>query len=440
MIRIKNYKYLFTLAVILLGLLFYNNYYNNSVIKSGNDIKIFIATDIHYISKNLTEDSKEYNFFATPKDGKQLLYIDEIMDSFAEDIKIDKPDFIVVSGDLTNNGEKESHLELANKFSNIQKAGTKVFVIPGNHDIKNIWARGFKDGKQFPVESIEQKDFSDIYRDFGYKEAISIDENSLSYLAAPSEDIWLLMIDSNLYFEGEGMPTNRGVISPETMKWIRTCSEMAKNKNAQIITVMHHNLLKHNERKYDGNTLENNEEAIALFKELGLNIVLSGHIHIQNIAIDDINQINEIVTSSLSVYPQQYGVINYSKTNGYNYSTSKVKVEEWSKKQNSEDLNLLNFKDYSKATFYDRPYSRAYYSLEETGGYTEDEMHKISEVVGKLNLAYFEGNVFQIKDEIKNSPTYKLILETNCDYVYDFVYSMMMSGERDNSRIHIPIK
>ena len=438
----KKIKYLLGIAILLvIGISIYNTF-SNKAIKSGSDIKLFVATDIHYMAKSLTEDSPEYREFATPRDGKQLLYIDEIMDAFTEDIKNEKPDFFIISGDLTNNGEKESHMELVEKLNHIEKMGVKVFVIPGNHDIKNMWARGFKDGKQFPVESIGQKEFKEIYDNFGYKEAISKDETGLSYMVAPSEDLWLLMIDSNLYFDGEGMPTNRGTISPKTMEWIRTCSNLAKEKDAKIITIMHHNLLKHSERMSDGNTLDNSGQAIALFNELDLNIVLSGHIHIQDIVTNEAenNEITEIVTSALAVYPQQYGVIDYSKTSGFNYKTAKVKVDNWAQGQKLEDDNLLNFQEYSKSIFYNRPYSRAYASLIEDGGYEENEMDLMSQMVADLNLAYFEGNVFNIKDEMKASPTYKLILDTTSDYVYDFVYSMMMSGNKDNSSIHIPTK
>lgn len=438
----KKNKYILGILIsLVLGLSIYNKFMDKAII-SGSDIKLFVTTDIHYMAKSLTEDSPEYKEFATPRDGKQLLYIDEIMEAFKFDIKNEKPDFLVISGDLTNNGEKASHMELADKLHEIEKMGVKVFVTPGNHDIKNMWARGFKDGKQFPVESIEQNDFREIYQDFGYKEAISMDETGLSYMVAPSEDLWLLMIDSNLYFDGEGMPTNRGIISPRTMEWIGTCSHLAKEKGAQIITIMHHNLLKHSERMTDGNTLENSGEAISLFSELDLNIVLSGHIHIQNIATNEIenNLITEIVTSSLAVYPQQYGVIDYSKTNGFNYKTAKVKVDNWAQEQKLQDNNLLNFEEYSKDIFYNRPYSRAYAALIEDGGYEESEMDQMSKLVARLNLAYFEGNVFNIKEEMKASPTYKLILDTSSDYVYDFVYSMMMSGNKDNSSIHIPIK
>ncbi len=438
----KKIKYLSILLVLFIVSLLTYKQSSDKIIKSGNDIKIFVATDIHYMAKSLTEDSLEYKEFATPRDGKQLLYIDEIMDAFTEDIIDGKPDVLVISGDLTNNGEKESHLDLADKLSIIEKSGVKVFVTPGNHDTKNMWARGFKEGKQVQVESIDQNDFQEIYKDFGYSEAISKDETSLSYMVSPSEDLWLLMIDSNLYFDGEGMPTNRGTITRATMEWIKNCSDLAKEKNAQIITVMHHNLLKHSERMSAGNTLENSEVAIAIFRELDLDIVLSGHIHIQNIAIDENgeNSITEIVTSSLAVYPQQYGIIDFSNNNGFNYKTASVKVDEWSKAHMLEDDNLLNFKEYSKSTFFDRPYNRAYYSLKEIDVYDDEEIEKMSELVGNLNLAYFEGNVYNIRDDIKASPIYQLILDTDSDYVYDFVYSMIMSGNKDNSSIHIPKK
>lgn len=431
---------LFVFIIITIISLYLINNFTPKRIKSGNSLKFFVTTDIHYLANSLTDDSDEFKKFAIPKDGKQLLYIEEVMDAFIDDIKSEKPDFLVISGDLTNNGEKESHLELANKLASIEKMGVKVFVTPGNHDTKNMWARGFVNGKQIPVESVNQDEFKEIYKNYGYKEAILNDNTSLSYMAAPSEDLWLLMLDSNLYFDGDGMPTNSGFITQDTMEWIRECSKLAKEKNAEIITVMHHNILKHNEKMSKGNTLDNSSDLVLLYEELGLNLVLSGHIHIQNIAVDENAEITEIVTSALSVYPQQYGTINYSKSKGIDYGTNKINVERWAKNQGLKDENLINFSFYSKSTFFERPYKSSYVNLEEIGEYSEEQIHEMSQILGTLNLAYFEGNTFNIRDEIKALPAYKLILETKSDYVYDFVYSMIFSSERDNTNIHIPIK
>ena len=78
----RKIKYIFAFTILLvLGLLIYNNYSEEGII-SGSDIKMLVATDIHYLATSLTEDSPEYKIFATPKDGRQLLYIDEILDAF----------------------------------------------------------------------------------------------------------------------------------------------------------------------------------------------------------------------------------------------------------------------------------------------------------------------------------------------------------------------
>jgi 3',5'-cyclic AMP phosphodiesterase CpdA len=88
-------------------------------IKSGKNLTLYVATDIHYLAKSLTDNGKAFNEFMNSGDGKQLNYIDQILGAFAKEIKEKKPDFLIVSGDLTTNGEKQSHLELANIFKNI---------------------------------------------------------------------------------------------------------------------------------------------------------------------------------------------------------------------------------------------------------------------------------------------------------------------------------
>ena len=159
-----------------------------------------------------------------------LYYSDDIINAFGADVQEDKPDILIISGDLTTNGEKQSHLTLADKLKNIEKtSGTKVYVIPGNHDIENPWARGFKGDERYKIDTISASDFSKIYKDFGYGEAISRDKDSLSYLAAPSDDVWLLMLDTCEYRLNKkaGIPVTNGEIKDTTLKWIKKCSKMA---------------------------------------------------------------------------------------------------------------------------------------------------------------------------------------------------------------------
>lgn len=53
------------------------------------------------------------------------------------------------------------------------------------------------------------------------------------------------MLDTNMYEQDVSYPITNGQISKETLEWIKECSNVAKENNAKIITVMHHNLYKH---------------------------------------------------------------------------------------------------------------------------------------------------------------------------------------------------
>ena len=77
-------------------------------IPSGEDIKIFIATDPHYMSKKLFDDGKAFNTFLNTGDGKLINYSEEIFDAFTYDIESHQPNILIIPGDLTCNGEKKS--------------------------------------------------------------------------------------------------------------------------------------------------------------------------------------------------------------------------------------------------------------------------------------------------------------------------------------------
>ena len=80
------------------------------------EITVYHATDMHYLSQQLTENSPAFVEMIQNGDGKMVHCIDYIMDAFVADTVKNKPDYVLVSGDLTFNGEKLSHIDLAEKF------------------------------------------------------------------------------------------------------------------------------------------------------------------------------------------------------------------------------------------------------------------------------------------------------------------------------------
>jgi len=416
----------------------------NYKIKSGREITFFIASDPHHLSKKTYNEGKAFDWFLNSGDGKLLHYTDDILDAFTMEIENGKPDILIISGDLTCNGEKESHLEMAEKLKTIEKLGVQVFVVPGNHDIENPWARNYFGDDMIKIDSITKEEFEKIYEPFGYKDAISRDKYSLSYLATPSEDVWLLMLDSAKYKRNRvrNAPEMGGAISSKTLEWIKECANFAKENNAKIIAVMHHSLLDHNEVINEYYTIENNQEVVDVFLSSGIEIALTGHIHLQDIKShkEDDKVIYDIATSCLTAYPNQYGILKYIPERGFSYITSRVDVYAWVWENDIKDKNLNNFQKYSKDFFWRRSYDKYYDKLLEISKFSDEEMEAISKTVADLNLKYFSGFRNIHMHDILNTEEFKILLNSAPPSIKDYVMSMFDDQKTDNNKIFIPQK
>ncbi|MBF2378606.1 metallophosphoesterase [Listeria welshimeri] len=369
-------------------------------IEKDQDLSIIETTDVHYFAPSLTDNGAAFKQYVAAGDGKQLAYSDEITDAFLEDVEAKKTDVLIISGDLTNNGEKTSHEELAKKLAQVEKAGTQVFVVPGNHDINNPWARKFEKDKQLPTDTITPTDFSKIYGDFGYKEAISSDDFSLSYLAAPSSKVWLLMLDTAIYKTNmqQGTPTTEGGLTTGTLDWVKECSALAEKNGAKLIPVMHHNLTNHSDVIQRGFTINYNQQVIDTLTAGNMEFSLSGHIHTQNIRTaksTDGKEITDIVTNALSVYPHKYGNITYSaKNKNFTYQSQKLDIESWAKEHGKTDKKLLNFDQFDYDTFYNSGYDKAIMDLMTSDAYktySQSDKEKMADTMGLNNMYFFAG-------------------------------------------------
>ncbi|CRH21627.1 Calcineurin-like phosphoesterase family protein (fragment) [Carnobacterium maltaromaticum] len=302
----------------------------NQVVEPG--FKLWVITDIHYISPSLYDDGEKFKFIIQTSAGKDIIYQEETLEALVYKAQREKPNVLVVSGDLTLNGEKQSAIELAIYFAEIEKTGTNVYVIPGNHDISDGWAKKYRAEKAEATDQILPKDFSRIFQDFGYNEAISVDSNSLSYLVAPRENLWIAMIDTNKYsWQGSTRgPITSGSLRDETYQWLQECFTLAAEKGAKVIPVIHHNLLDHNQLVNQGFTLDNAEEMQKLLSQEKVSFTLSGHIHAQDIASKQLNgePIYDIVTGSFAMLSNPIGELTFE--NGQmEYQLISTDVDNW---------------------------------------------------------------------------------------------------------------
>ena len=163
------------------------------------ETNLMIASDIHYMSPSLTDYGKAYQTMADNGDGKVIQYMPQIWEAFASKVKEARPDALILSGDLTLDGEKVNHQEFAGRLRELEAAGVPVLVIPGNHDINNHNASAYFGDERTYVESVSPEEFKEIYGEFGYAEAASQAPDSLSYLYILNDTTWVMMLDTCIY-------------------------------------------------------------------------------------------------------------------------------------------------------------------------------------------------------------------------------------------------
>lgn len=277
-------------------------------------LKIAVISDIHYLSQNLVTNGPAIQNFETST-GRIVEDLHQVLSQVLSELVTEQPDILLIAGDITNHGERDSHIDITAKLQPLLENGTRVFVIPGNHDINVPNAKAYHGDKPTPTSSISAKEFEDIYANFGYAKAIKTDTASLSYLAEVNDKVWLLGIDSNKYQKNTTTTISSGRILPETMDWILDILDEAKSKNILVLGLMHHGLVEH--MPYQATfmpdyLIDNWETNAEILANKGLKVIFTGHFHSNDITLlttSKGNKIYDIETGSLAGYPFPYRII-----------------------------------------------------------------------------------------------------------------------------------
>lgn len=305
--------------------------------------KLMIASDLHYMSRNTHDDGIAFNYMLSQDDGKLSQYSDVVVDELLREAAEMHPSALVLCGDNTLNGEYINHVELAEKLHALQEKGVQVLIIPGNHDIQNENAATYFEADREKAEYLHSaQEFLEIFHEFGYDQAVSRDEASLSYVYALDETHWMMMLDSCQY---EDYNHVNGRIRPETLQWMEQWLETAKERQIAVVPVAHHNLLSESRLYTTECTLENHQEVTELLEKYELPLYISGHLHAQRIkkhksapgVLPDEYGITEIVMSPFSIPPCQYGVLAWDEQDNMTFETRKVQV---SAEQEAEEAAL----------------------------------------------------------------------------------------------------
>ena len=279
--------------------------------------RIVIISDVHLLSPELITPGSAIDR-ADAGETKMMAMSDDIMTAITDSIIKMEPTVVLLTGDLTNNGERMSHERMAQHLVRMKQQGIQPLVIPGNHDCNNPYARSFDGDRTVPTATVTREEFVQIYKDFGYGKTSVRDTASLSYCCEPFKGTVIIGIDSNmdeqntLTCRGDSVDTyhNGGRIKPETLQWVIDRASEARKQGKLVIAMMHHHLVPHfdqEERLLANYIIKRHDETARQLLESGIHTIFTGHLHVTDAATaynsEGTDSIVEIATGSAICYP-----------------------------------------------------------------------------------------------------------------------------------------
>lgn len=323
---------------------------------SKGSVKISLMSDVHVLPSELIADNPAYTR-AMHADRKLFTQSQGIFDEAIRLAEDNDSEIIMIPGDLTKDGEEQSHAYVSKKLEAWKSAreaqGKKAayFVIPGNHDINNYDGYDFttynKDTDTAELAGLTTHTmFNSMYKSLyeeselyinsdEYKEYMSKYPNvkeghgSSSYakhidLAGSIEGksgLTVIGIDTSINTEdvtpdGRASHITAGTMGENLYQWAKKQVIEAKKRNDVVFLLSHHGYIPHfvkepellkeyllnewDEKWYDG------KRPAEAFADLGVSYVFTGHMHAQDIAkivSRDGNTIYDIETGSTVTYP-----------------------------------------------------------------------------------------------------------------------------------------
>jgi len=300
--------------VFLMGIL---NFVNPLFAQVGiQNIKLCVISDVHYFDTSLlVNDGTAFEEYLK-SDRKLLRESYAITESLMDSLVSEQPDIVLVSGDITKDGELVCHQKMAEYFGVLESSGAHVFVCPGNHDINNPMAVAFDGNNTYPVPAITPEDFKNLYSAYGFSDAIAVDTASLTYVAEPIEGLQILAMDVCRYDSNyiNNYPQTSGGFKPQVLQWVKDRIMDANGQGKIIIGMMHHNFAEHftNQKMIFTEYVQDDWESVSSqLTALGMKIVFTGHFHAQDMVSKMTGSgkpVLDVETGSVVTWPSPYRI------------------------------------------------------------------------------------------------------------------------------------
>ena len=263
------------------------------------------------------------------KDRKMLRESAEILETLVTDILDIRPHLVLVTGDLTKDGERVSHQLVVKQLQRLVDAGIQVLVVPGNHDINNPDARIYDGETASPTDTITRSEFAELYKEMGYDGQSRRDPDTLSYCRDVTDNLTILAVDACMdrlnTFVSRGDARDHcktsGSLEPSSQQWLVEQAAAATAAGKRVIAMMHHHLVPHFHMEDTLAAPYMVDDAGQLCQRLvqaGVHVIFTGHLHISDISQTNLRdgQMVEVATAAAVGYPCQWRLATCNTSTG----------------------------------------------------------------------------------------------------------------------------
>lgn len=301
-------------------------------------MRFAVLSDIHYISDKVLYDGGS----CSPRSLLRREIGRAVFESLKKRTDIDT---VLITGDLTDAGDLDSHREFISILRDVQESGKNVYVLTATHDFHfsrawvsvyeqplrfkdRPWEKPWCDLENTDHKSLVTEEFShlsaqecrplvkpvafpddlwEMYREFGRDRAFSVCDSAYSYAVKLEDKLWCLMLNNN-FRDVDSMYDASPTYSPACYRWIERIVREAKKEGAFVFACTHHPLVPPVPAYKIGGTPRNmrNSYVCHTLADIGISLVFSGHTHFLNIAFgssDRGNVLCNVTTPSICFLP-----------------------------------------------------------------------------------------------------------------------------------------
>ena len=285
------------------------------------NFNFLLLTDTHFFKHSLGCWGKEYDEFMR-FEQKCFAETEAINNAVFDWVdKTDLTDTVLIAGDLSFNGEYESHLGFIELLKKLKENGKRVFVITADHDFKRDDDNAFcfdDEGRHAP-KATPRDELFDLYYEYGFKDAIAVDRKHLSYVAQLCDGVRLLALNN------DGNCRDFKTYDEEQIAWIKEQTKKAREDGQMMIAMNHYPLLAGQPilSIVPSAVQKNAGDISTMLADEGVHVVFTGHMHNQSINLkvtEKGNKLYDVCTGSIIASPSVMRLVTVE-------SPKKIKIE-----------------------------------------------------------------------------------------------------------------